>query len=170
MQDETSAKESDVRRFPKLGRIIKLGTVMTGAMLVAIQLVPYGRAHANPPVTKEPDWIQASTRELAVRACFDCHSNETRWPWYTHVAPMSWLVQRHVEEGRTVLNFSEWNRPYEEAGEASEAVLEGEMPLWSYLLAHPSARLTATETQALARGLAAVTGPPKASSTEHEPD
>jgi len=157
-----------MRRVPKLRRIIEVGSVVVGAVLVGIQLVPYGRAHPNPPIIKEPDWVQASTRELAVRACFDCHSNETRWPWYTHVAPMSWLIQRHVEEGRSVLNFSEWNRPYEEASEASEAVLEGEMPLRSYLLAHPSARLTATETRALAHGLAAVTGAPEESSTEHE--
>jgi hypothetical protein len=107
-------------------------------------------------VVKEPSWTHASIRELAVRACFDCHSNETQWPWYSNVAPVSWFVQRHVEEGRKVLNFSEWNRVYEEAEEASEAVLEGEMPLTSYLLAHPSARLTREETKILARGLAEI--------------
>jgi hypothetical protein len=59
----------------------------------------YGRDHSNPPVRIEPRWDRARTRELAVRACFDCHSNQTRWPWYSHVAPISWLVQHDVEEG-----------------------------------------------------------------------
>jgi len=131
--------------------------IAAAAILVAIQLVPYGRAHQNRPVVEEPSWLEPSTRQLAQRACFDCHSNETRWPWYSHIAPTSWFVQRHVDEGRPVLNFSEWNRPYEEAHEASEVVLEGEMPPWSYLAAHPEARLTPVETQSLARGLAAIT-------------
>jgi hypothetical protein len=124
----------------------------------AIQLVPYGRDHANPPVVSEPRWDQASTRALAVRACFDCHSNESAWPWYTHVAPASWLVQSHVDEGRRVLNFSDWSRTYEEAGEAGEAVLDGEMPPRSYTLMHPEARLSVAEKDALARGLIATLG------------
>ncbi len=124
----------------------------------AIQLVPYGREHANPPVVSEPRWDQASTRALAVRACFDCHSNESAWPWYTHVAPASWLVQSHVDEGRQVLNFSDWSRTYEEAVEAGEAVLDGEMPPRSYTLMHPEARLSLAEKDALARGLIATMG------------
>ncbi|HEX6273865.1 MAG TPA: heme-binding domain-containing protein [Polyangiaceae bacterium] len=123
------------------------------ALFVAIQFVPYGRSHSNPPVVKEPDWTRPTTRALAVRACFDCHSNETAWPWYSHVAPVSWLVERHVVEGRRALNFSEWNHGNDEAEEASEAVLEGEMPLSSYLLAHPTARLAASDRDELARGL-----------------
>ena len=92
-------------------------------------------------------------RELAVRACFDCHSNQTRWPWYSHVAPMSWLVQDHVDEGRRELNFSDWNRGSSEADEAAETVRDREMPPQSYLLLHPEARLTDAEREQLARGL-----------------
>jgi hypothetical protein len=95
---------------------------------------------------------------LAARACFDCHSNETRWPWYSRIAPLSWLVRNHVEEGREELNFSEWNRSFDGASEAAEAVSEGEMPLTSYVLVHPSARLSPDETQALVRGLTATVG------------
>jgi hypothetical protein len=132
--------------------------LLLGAGLIAIQLVPYGRPHTNPPVVQEPKWDRASTRMLASRACFDCHSNETQWPWYSNVAPISWMVTRHIAEGREALNFSEWQRTYEEADEAAESVTEGEMPLTSYLLAHPSARLTPEEKRELARGLTATLG------------
>lgn len=129
-----------------------------GVGFAAIQLVPYGREHSNPPVVREPAWDQAGTRALAARACFDCHSNETEWPWYSHIAPISWLVQHDVDEGRRVLNYSEWQRRYKDAPEAADAVLEGEMPLGIYVLLHPSAELSSSETQTLARGLAATFG------------
>jgi hypothetical protein len=63
---------------------ILLGAV---ALFALIQVVPYGRSHTNPPVQSEPKWDSPQTRALAVRACYDCHSNETTWPWYTNVAP-----------------------------------------------------------------------------------
>jgi hypothetical protein len=131
--------------------LVVASLVVLGLVLVA-QVVPYGRNHSNPPIIAEPSWNTSTTRALADRACFDCHSNQTRWPWYSHVAPMSWLVQNHVDEGRSVLNFSEWNRGNSEADEASEAVREGEMPPRSYLLLHPEARLTDAEREQLARG------------------
>jgi hypothetical protein len=109
-------------------------------------------------VVAEPAWATPETRALAVRACFDCHSNETRWPWYAQVAPISWSVQDHVDEGRRELNFSEWNRPQREADEAAETVAEGEMPPASYKLAHLEARLTEAERRALVEGLAATPG------------
>jgi mono/diheme cytochrome c family protein len=124
----------------------------------AIQLIPYGRDHDNPPVVQEPTWDSATTRRLAVNACFSCHSNETRWPWYSNVAPVSWLLQRDVDEGRVALNFSEWNREQEEASEAAETVADGEMPPLRYTLAHPQARLTEAETRALIEGLGATLG------------
>lgn len=123
------------------------------ALVLVVQVVPYGRDHTNPPMVAEPSWNSSSTRALADRACFDCHSNQTRWPWYSHVAPMSWLVQDHVDEGRRKLNFSEWNRGDSEADEAAESVRDGEMPPRSYLLLHPEARLTPAEREQLARGL-----------------
>ena len=129
--------------------------VLAGAvLLVVIQVLPFGRDHANPPVQKEPPWDAPDTRELAIRACFDCHSNQTVWPWYAHVAPISWLVQRDVYEGRKELNFSEWDRPQKEARESAGTVRKGSMPPWYY----PWARLTATERQALIRGLEATFG------------
>lgn len=137
-------------------RKLLLGTGITlAAALVLAQLVPYGRDHTNPPVVAEPAWDHPATRALAVRACFDCHSNQTKWPWYSHVAPMSWLVQSHVDEGRGILNFSAGPAGLGEADEAAEEVLEGEMPPRSYTLLHPEARLSTTERDALAAGLSA---------------
>ena len=135
----------------------RLAVGLLGAFL-AIQLVPYGRDHTNPPVTGEPTWDAPETRALARRACFDCHSNETEWPAYASVAPASWLVQRDVKDGRAVLNFSEWPRPQEEAKEASEEVLEGEMPPAAYTWVHAHARLNAADRDRLAQGLARTLG------------
>jgi hypothetical protein len=118
-------------------------------VLLGIQLVPYGRAHTNPPGRKEPAWDTAQTRALTVRACFDCHSNETVWPWYSSIAPVSWLVQRDVDVGRRKVNYSEWDRPQEEAAESAETLQKGTMPPWYY----PWARLSAAERRALTRGL-----------------
>ena len=126
----------------------------------AMQAVPYGRAHVNPPVMAEPLWDSAGTRALAQRACFDCHSNQTEWPSYAHVAPVSWLVQHDVDEGRAALNFSEWHRPQKEAGKAAAEIVEGEMPPVAFRLLHESARLTAAEREALARGLTRTLGLP----------
>jgi len=125
---------------------------------VAAQFVPYGRNHVNPPVGREPAWDSPDTRALAQAACFDCHSNETVWPAYSHVAPVSWLVQYDVSEGRAHLNFSEWQRPQEHLDEAGETVLEGEMPPTIYQLMHAEARLSADDRNRLARGLRATFG------------
>ena len=134
--------------------VIGLGVIL----LIAIQLVPFGREHTNPSVQAEPKWDSSQTRALAKRACFDCHSNETVWPWYSNVAPVSWVLQRNVNEGRSKLNFSEWNRPQNEAREAAEAVQKGEMPEKMYLPLHPEANLSAQEKQALINGLNATLG------------
>jgi len=123
-----------------------------------MQAVPYGRGHTNPPMRVEPRWDRPETRVLTARACFDCHSNETVWPWYSHVAPVSWLVQRDVDEGRRKLNFSEWERSQREAHESAKTVRKGEMPPWFYTPTHPEARLTSAEAQALIRGLEATLG------------
>ncbi len=123
-------------------------------MFVAIQAIPYGRDHSNPPVTQEPKWDSARTRQLAADACFDCHSNLTNWRWYSNVAPMSWLVQRDVDGGRAALNFSEWDRP-QDAGidDITETIRSGSMPPWFYLPLHPNAKLDQAEKDALIAGL-----------------
>ncbi len=121
--------------------------------LLVIQLVPYGRAHTNPPVLQEPAWDSPATCSLAQRACFDCHSNETRWPGYSSVAPMSWLIQNDVENGRRHMNFSEWQRPQEHADDAAEQIREKNMPRPHYIWLHPAAKLTDAEREQLAASL-----------------
>lgn len=136
---------------------VKRGLLGLAGLLIVVQLIPYGRDHTNPPVIAEPAWDSEQTRELTVKACFDCHSNEVIWPWYSNVAPISWLVQRDVDEGREELNFSEWNRP-QEGDEAAETVRDGSMPPRQYLLTHSEARLSEADMNALAVGLAVTLG------------
>lgn len=162
-----------------LGGLVIIGVIA----LIGIQFVPVQRT--NPPVVSEPKWDSPETRALAERACFDCHSNQTKWPWYSYVAPTSWLVTDHVQEGRAKLNFSEWGMARggegeegeegEEGGEQGEGaepdeiaeeVEKGEMPIPSYLLIHPEARLTPAETQAFIAGLKATFGPGEGAMTK----
>ena len=99
------AEEKKKKR--RLVKPLLLGAIGLAAL---IQLVPYGRSHDNPPVTAEPQWDSPETQALVKRACYDCHSNETKWPWYSNVAPVSWLVQNDVNEGREHVNLTEWDR------------------------------------------------------------
>jgi hypothetical protein len=129
-------------------RRVLLGVVL---VLAAIQFVPVNRS--NPPGETEipaPENVRAVLR----RACYDCHSNETFWPWYSRVAPVSWLVARDVREGRKELNFSTWNRYETKARskklkEAREEVAEGEMPPWFYVAIHRDAVLSAGDVALL---------------------
>lgn len=134
--------------------LVVLGILAVG--FIAIQLIPVDRT--NPPVLSEPNWDSPQTRQLAERACFDCHSNETVWPWYSYVAPVSWLVAHDVQEGRQVINFSDWENVRGEgrsAGEMAEAIHGGWMPPAIFLPMHPEARLTQEEKDALIQGLQA---------------
>jgi len=135
------------------GILVVVAVILLACLLGGMQLVRPSIIGVNPAVVAQPTWPDAQTEALARRACYDCHSNETAWPWFTRVAPISWLVANDVAEGRARLNFSEWGTRPMEIRELAEAALEGEMPPASYLLMHPSARLTASERQALAAGL-----------------
>jgi Haem-binding domain len=125
------------------------------AVAVLAQLVPYGRDHTNPPVTQDAPWPDGRARELATAACYDCHSNQTRWP-QSHVAPFSWLLTRDVEQGRDKLNFSTWDEDDGEADDAADAVADGSMPPRRYVLVHPDAALSGAERQVLVDALEAM--------------
>jgi mono/diheme cytochrome c family protein len=131
---------------------------MLFALFFLIQFIPLAGAKTNPPVIAEPVWDSSQTKALAQRACYDCHSNETKWPWYSNIAPVSWLVIHDTNEGRSKLNFSQWGQDRQEADEAAEVVEKGEMPLPIYLPLHPEARLTSEEKAQLIRGLEATFG------------
>ena len=124
-----------------------------------MQLVPY-RIH-NRAVVAEPQWDSPQTRELAVRACYNCHSNQTVEPWYSKVAPVSWLLTKHVNDGRDNLNFSEWDaRQARRAREAIETIEEGSMPpgYYTWFGLHRESKLTPAEQAALIAGLQATLG------------
>ena len=135
---------------------ILIGLIVGG---VLIQFIPYGHDHTNPAAAVEPQWASPQTRDLAVRACFDCHSNQTTWPWYSNIAPVSWLVQRDVQQGRAALNFSQWGTSGRGAGDASQQLQRGSMPPWFYVPLHPAAGLSDAEKQALIQGLNSLGGP-----------
>lgn len=122
------------------------------AFLIA-QFIPYGRAHQNPPIASEPAWDSPETKATFDKACADCHSHRTVWPWYSHIAPVSWLVQRDVDVGRSEFNISAPPGSQGEADEAAKAVRKGEMPMAIYTVTHRDAILSAQETQVFVNGL-----------------
>lgn len=120
-------------------------------LLLLIQLIPYGRNHTNPPVSNPVVWDSPQTEAIARRACYDCHSDETVWPWYSNIAPGSWLIQLDVDAGRRRLNFSDKSRVF--SGELIGNIQEGEMPPIQYLLLHPNARLNQADKNTLIQGV-----------------
>lgn len=142
---------SDARRRRKgLVRRLLLAAAVFAAV---IQVIPARRT--NPPVRADVR-APADVKGILRRACYDCHSHETRWPWYSRVAPVSWWVVSHVNEARGDLNFSEWpSFDPELAGMAlrdiDTQVAAGKMPLPSYAILHPGARLSEDERQTLIR-------------------
>jgi mono/diheme cytochrome c family protein len=139
-------------------KLILVSFVAALALFGLVQLVPYGRDHQNPQVVQEPQWNSTQTRQVMQQSCFDCHSNETVWPWYSNIAPISWLIQHDVDEGRRKLNFSEWGKGRQEGDEIWEVVQNGKMPPVYYTILHPEAGLTAAEKEVLVAGLPGTEG------------
>jgi hypothetical protein len=134
--------------------------LLTIVTLGLIQVVPYGRDHSNPPVTAEPDWSSPRTRELMVNSCFACHSNEVEWPWYSNIAPMSWAITDHVNEGRGKVNYSEFTTSAEDADKTVDEVVNGSMPpgYFTSFGLHSAANLDEAEVEELVAGLRATPG------------
>jgi len=143
-------KLTPARWLLTIGLILILGFAL-------IQLIPYGRDHSNPAVVSQIVWDSAQTENLVRGACFDCHSNEIKWPWYSNVAPMSWLVYRDVQEGRSKFNFSTLTPDQGKlwVGELVEKISQNEMPPIQYAAIHSSARFSVSEKIALVDGLMA---------------
>lgn len=126
---------------------MKLAGKLVLGIVVVLLLMQLGQCErTNPPVSGEID-APADVKAVLDRACYDCHSNRTVWPWYSRVAPMSWLLYRDVMEGRRRLNFSEWDKvPADKRARRIAAcareVKSGDMPLWLYLPLHPTAKLS----------------------------
>ena len=117
------------------------------------QLVPVSVTNPSPRI--EPAWDSPQTRRLAVAACFDCHSNQSRHVWYEDIAPVKWWIANHVADGRKAVNFDEWNRPQRRAGRSSRTVAESTMPpsYYHWFGLHSAAKLSASDRQALIAGL-----------------
>jgi Haem-binding domain len=128
--------------------------------MLAMQVVPYGRSHAKRPITGEPAWSSPRTRELMVRACFSCHSNEVTWPWYSNVAPISWAVSDHVSSGRSSVNYSEFTTGGEKSDETVSVIKNRTMPppYFTRFGLHSGAKLTDAEVTELVNGLLATPG------------
>jgi heme-binding protein len=130
------------------------------AVFGLVQLVPY--RVSNGKVTAEPGWDSPQTRALVVAACYDCHSNETRTPWYGKIAPVSWWLTNHIKEGRAAVNFSTWDRPQGEgAHDLARSVQDGSMPpsYYTWFGLHSNAKLTKAQRDALVAGLIKTFGP-----------
>ena len=134
---------------PRRGNPFKWSAVLGAALFVVAQFIPVERT--NPPVQTDVT-APLAVRSVLAKACYDCHSHETRWPWYSRMAPISWLTARHVREGRKDLNFSRWPA-FDFTSqdlilhEIEQQVSNRKMPPRSYLLGHPGARLTTAERQ-----------------------
>ena len=153
-REESGEGRLTARRFLGVVMIATLGTFLV------IQVVPYGKSHSNPPVTGEPQWANTETRDLMVRACFGCHSNQVVYPAYASVAPISWVVQSHIDEGRNRVNYSEFDKHPRAAHDTLRVIENGSMPPFYYTMfgRHPEAKLTASELQTLIAGIKATPG------------
>ena len=143
----------------EMKRILKWGISALVVVFAALQF--FQPARTNPPLkadflkaTAAPPEVAAMFRE----ACYDCHSDETRWPWYSRVAPMSWQVAQDVNDGRQHLNLSEWpadnpDRARKKIEDMSDEIDNGDMPLKKYTLIHRDARLTPEQRDTLTHWL-----------------
>ncbi len=128
------------------------------AILVILQFIPSNRPETvkdNPADLIGNNRIPSEMATMLKNACYDCHSNESHYPWYAYVAPVSYLINRDIREGRENLNFSDWEnlekrKKLKILGEISDVVLDGEMPMKIYTPLHPEARLTDEDRQAMA--------------------
>jgi len=143
--------------------------VLMAAAFVAAQFVAVTRTNPSAQGSlAAPSQIQA----ILKHACYDCHSNETRWPWYSRVAPLSWPIVRDVNLGRKEINFSEWGSYYPVTRRRKlewmgRVLQEEKMPPWSYRLMHPGARLTEADRDALQRWIESeLTAPPAPTSNK----
>jgi len=128
-------------------KIFKIALILMAVILIAIQFIPVNKT--NPPVTAE---LNAPVEIMSVikKSCYDCHSNETEWPWYSFVAPVSWIVSGDVKDGRLHLNFSKWGKfSRKDIVKMKEGIWEeierGKMPLGKYIFIHPEAELDQEE-------------------------
>jgi len=126
-----------------MGRILKWFLIMMIIVFVGIQFIEVERT--NPPVEADLD-APSEVKSILKNSCYDCHSHQTKWPWYSKVAPVSWIIVNHVKEGRERLNFSIWEKYYTSdqrrlKTEILEEILSDKMPLSMYTYTNPNSIL-----------------------------
>jgi hypothetical protein len=173
---QTPCFQSEVWRFTmRIRQILGLTAALVVLVLIFLSVQAAAKNRSNPPVISEPQWNSPATRALAERACFDCHSNETKWPLYSGLPVVGGLIEKHVIDARKELNFSEWGVAgrEQESEEAAEKVYDpmhyaekDSFPQPPYSWLHPKTRLTQAEQEQLAQGLTATLGGEDGS--EHE--
>jgi mono/diheme cytochrome c family protein len=134
-------------------KIVLIVAIVGIVLFGLIQLIPFGHEHTNPAMVSEPAWSSPEARALVKEHCFQCHSNETEWPWYSNIAPASWLIQMDVNEGRDQFNFSDWNNSPGELDEMTEEIQRGSMPPIQYWMFHPNSRMNDQQKQELINAL-----------------
>ena len=144
----------------KSNKILKSGNLLIGILALLLIIQFFSIDKNNPEINPELDFITienppADYSQMIKTSCYDCHSNETAYPWYSNIAPVSWILKAHINEGRGHINFSEWkNLPAGKRGhlkeECAEEITENKMPLKSYTLIHKNASLNKTEREDLA--------------------
>ena len=138
---------------------IKRLLVLIVVLLVVIQFVPVKAPSNNINTSNDLVFVEKLDGDVSVilkTSCYDCHSNQTPYPWYSHVAPVSWLVAHDVKEGRAKLNFSDWKlnnkrRKIRQLEDIKEQVQQGEMPMGIYTVIHKKAKLTESQKQLLVK-------------------
>ena len=144
----------------KLARLASIALVL---VFIGLQFVPTsGVSKTSTTRPHGAEMINPQVGKILDRSCQDCHSSRTAWPWYSRVAPVSWVISKHVNEGREILNFSEWESQPPSAGVRMlicDAVSEGRMPLSSYTAIHRNARLSKQDVELICKWAADPTSP-----------
>lgn len=144
------------------------------AIIVLIQIIPVDRSN---PQSEAEIIATSDVKTILENSCYDCHSNQTNWPWYSYIAPVSWLVSKDVHDGRKHLNFSNWEnlsteKKADKLDEIWEYVSKGEMPMPIYTFMHPSAKLSNEQKTVLKNWTSGEMSnlPPKAHNHEEHED
>ena len=145
-------------------KLAKLISILFTFVFLGMQFVPTSRTPKTSATTGAhmAEVINPQVSAILNRSCQDCHSGRTTWPWYSHVAPVSWIVSKHVSEGREMLDFSEWANQPPSADERMlicDAVSDGRMPLPEYTVIHRSAKLSKRDVDLICRWAAAPNSP-----------
>ena len=138
-------------------KLAKVTSILFVSVFIGMQFVPTpGTSKTSTAKTHTAEMIDPQVGKILNRSCQDCHSNRTAWPWYSHVAPVSWVISKHVNEGREVLDFSNWATQPPSDGErmlVCAAVSDGAMPLRDYAAIHRDAKLSSQDVELICEGL-----------------